>query len=265
MTMAGSATADFDVVPDDRATRPLVEAERVQRELEALVARLVAMGPGHPHHVHVLFAELYLCDTVSWLAHLKQTPRAEHAYRVIARFHELYREHVLDRVDRPLHEIAPHWRAYHRLARRLTIRSPISAHLLLLCLGARAHVRFDLGRAIRETGVADDMDALFGQVSDVAFVQATCAFVELHRARQAGWRRLVLVLYGRGLVLLKPVWLSELQRWRRASYRDGRQVFPTVTVGGGSNLLRTSRLLTASPISQTLHRQHASRNWRPGP
>ena len=227
-------SADQTIASDDDSARLLGEAEKVQRELEALVARLAAMSPEHPHHVHVLFAELYLCETASWLALLKRTPRPEPAYRVIARFHKLYREHVLDRLDRPLHEIVPHWRAYHHLARRLTIRSPISAHLLLLCLGARSHTRFDLGGAIQEAGVAEDMNALFGRVSDEAFVQATCDFVERHRARQAGWRRLVLVIYARGLVLLKPVWLNEFQRWRRASYRDARQITSASTVGGGS-------------------------------
>jgi hypothetical protein len=215
----------------DRA-RLRAKADQVCAELGGVVSEFAALGSDHRDHIHVLFAELYLCETLSWLDQLERSPQPEHAYRTIPGFFALYREHVLDRLHRPLHEIAPHWRAYHRLARRLTIRSPISLHLLLISLGAWAHTRFDLGRAICEAVLHDGRAAdetMFGSLSDDAFLQATCNYIERHQGRQKGWRRLMLRLYGKGLLVTKPIWLPEFQRWRTATYREHRRaMFATV-------------------------------------
>lgn len=211
-----------------RADRALLRAKADQAcaELAGVVSEFAALGADHRDHIHVLFAELYLCETLSWLEQLERSPQPEHAYSTIPRFFALYREHVLDRLHRPLDEVEPHWRAYHRLARRLTIRSPISSHLLLISLGAWAHTRFDLGRAICEAVSFDRRavnETMFGSLSDRAFLKATCNYVGLHRGRQRGWRRLMLGLYGKGLLLTKPIWLAEFQRWRTASYREHRR------------------------------------------
>lgn len=105
------------------------KAERSERELRQIAEGFRAAEPTHAHHIHYLFAELYLCTTRRWLARLSQRNDSEYAYRVICRFLELYKDQVLDRLDQPLSSIDPHWRNYHRMARRQTIKSPISAHL----------------------------------------------------------------------------------------------------------------------------------------
>jgi hypothetical protein len=215
---------------EEALARLRLEAEQVRAELENVVSRFAAPLSGHSTEIHGLFAELYLCETVTWLDYLKRELRPELAYCVIPPFFALYREHVLDQLDQPLAEIATHWRPYHRLSRRLTMRSPIALHLLLISLGAWAHTRFDLGRAICETeiGPAREMDAMFGELSEVAFLQATRCYIDRHLARQSGWRRLVLRLYRSCLLLLKPIWLRQFQRWRKASHRDGGQAGPPV-------------------------------------
>src|SRR5690606_31554028 len=97
--------------------------------------------------------------------------------------------------------------------------------LLLISLGARAHTRFDLGRAIHncEPHAADDTDAIFAELSNAAFRRATRCYIDRHRARQRGWRRSVLTLYLLGLLSLEPIWLRVFQRWRKASCRDGQR------------------------------------------
>jgi len=234
---------------NEAPARLRMQAEQVRVELETIVSRFAALGSGHSDHIHALFAELYLCETISWLDHLKRDLRPELAYRVIPRFFALYREHVLDRLDRPLAEITPHWRAYHRLSRRLTMLSPISSHLLLISLGAWAHTRFDLGRAIcnSEMDQCREMDAVFGDLSDAAFLQATCCYIDRHLARQRGYRRLLLSLYRSGLMLLKPIWLSQFQRWRKASYRDCRQAASASPVDDGPACVRPAGWMDASP------------------
>ena len=196
------------------------EAAAVEAELRALARRLEALGPEHPHHVHVLFAELYACTTRRWLEALEGRPEAPYAHRVIRHFMDIYRTEVLDRLGWPPGAVSPHWRTYHRLSRRLTIRSPISSHLLLISAGVRAHTHLDIGMAMRRAE-ADGMrhdPRLFGQTADAAFLAAALDYVALHRARQAGWRRAVLGAYRAGLILLGPVWLRVLGRWRRTGY-----------------------------------------------
>ena len=214
------ALATHDVV----LARLRSEAEQVRAELENAMARFAAPCSGNGTQIHGLFAELYLCITETWLDYLKRELRPELAYCVIPPFFALYREHVLGQLDQPLAEIATHWRPYHRLSRRLTMRSPIASHLLLISLGAWAHVRVDLGQAIydSEIGPTHEMNAMFGELSEVAFLQATSCYIDRHLARQSGWRRLELRLYRSCLLLLKPIWLRQFQRWRKASHRDGR-------------------------------------------
>lgn len=205
-------------------------AETVDGELCTMIEAFRATGPDHPHHIHQLFAELYLCTTRHWLARLADREDSEYAYRVICHFLQFYKDHVLDRIDHPLDTIAPHWRNYHRMARRQTIRSPISAHLILISVGARAHTHGDLGHAmsLAEKDIAHrcgsgsaslaERQKIFGGIADDAFYHAALDYVALHHARQAGWRRIVLKLYRVGLYTLRPVWLSVFQWWRRTGY-----------------------------------------------
>ncbi|WP_323768810.1 MULTISPECIES: hypothetical protein [Roseobacteraceae] len=208
------------------------KAEGIERELYAITEALIAAGPSHPHHIHHLFAELYLSTTRCWLARLSRRDDSEYAYRVICHFLQLYRDQVLERMDHPLENIAAHWHRYHQMARRQTIQSPISAHLVLISVGARAHTHGDLGRAMcmaeedlghpREacSALQADRKKIFGQISDEAFYHAALDYVTLHRARQTGWRSWILGLYRMGLFVLKPVWLPVFQRWRRTGYAE---------------------------------------------
>lgn len=207
-------------------------AERAERELCQIAEDFRAVGPTHPHHIHHLFAELDLCTTRCWLARLSQRNDSEYAYRVICHFLELYKAHVLDGLGQPSTSIDAHWRSYHQIAQRQTIKSPISAHLILISVGARAHTHGDLGRAMnlaeQDLGQRIEMDAkeskdqmkIFGEISDRAFFDAALDYVALQHARQTGWRRLILRLDRIGLHVLKPVWLPVFQRWRRTGYAE---------------------------------------------
>ncbi|WP_461427254.1 hypothetical protein [Gymnodinialimonas sp.] len=208
------------------------KAELAERELSKIADDFRALEPTHPHHIHHLFAGLYLCTTRRWLARLSESADSEYAYRVICHFLDLYKDHVLDRLSQPLDSIATYWRTYHRLARRQSIRSPISAHLILISVGARAHTHGDLGQAMNmaDQDLGDRIDAhaseqavrmkIFGEISDKAFFEAALDHVAEQHARQTGWRRMILKLYRVGLYVLKPIWLPVFQRWRRTGYAE---------------------------------------------
>ncbi|MBF9044638.1 hypothetical protein HKCCE4037_14940 [Rhodobacterales bacterium HKCCE4037] len=206
-------------------------AEEVEAELADITATFRAADPDGPDHIHYLFAELYLAVTRRWLALLAERQDSAFAYRVICHFLRLYRLECVDRLTQPLDTVSPHWRAYHRLARHQTIRSPITAHLILISVGARAHTHGDLGRAMclaeEEMGsavgkAAPALDAerqrIFGEISDKAFYGAARDYTALQHSRHRGWRRIILRIYGIGLVLLKPVWMPTFQRWRRVGH-----------------------------------------------
>ena len=205
-------------------------ADAIVETLSAVTQSFRDTDPAHPHHIHQLFSELYLCTTRRWLAGLACRDDSEYAYRVMCHFLQFYHDEVLDRLDHPPDRIVRHWRPYHRLSRHLSIRSPISAHLLLISLGARAHTHGDLGRAMCRTakdmglgaqtspGLQGSHLKIFGQIADQAFYLAAHDYVALHRARQRGWRRGVLSSYRVGLSGLKSVWLPVFQTWRINGY-----------------------------------------------
>jgi len=205
-------------------------AEAVERDLARLVEEWQRAGPDHTHHIHHLFAELYLCTTRNWLAVLDARPDSDYAWHVMHHFFAFYRQGVVDCLDRPEGSIVPHWRRYHRMARRQTIRSPISAHLMLISVGAWAHTRHDLGAAMRMAEADPELTPVpgvdgeaadrrvFGRMADRAFSRAAHDYVALHRARQRGWRRFVLGLCAGGLVVLGPLWLGVFRLWRLRSH-----------------------------------------------
>lgn len=219
-------------------------AERAEQELCQIAEGFRAVGPTHAHHIHHLFAELYLCTTRCWLARLSPRNDSEYAYRVICHFLDLYKIHVLDQLDQPLSNIEAYWRRYHKMARRQTIRSPISAHLVLISVGARAHTHGDLGRAMnlaeQDLGHRTEVDTkepaermkIFGSISNKAFFDAALENVAIQHARQTGWRRLILKLCRIGLHVLKPIWIPVFQYWRRTGYAEA-----AARTGGGDQRL----------------------------
>lgn len=207
------------------------QAQAARAELEALTDRWSSRDKDDPQHIHSLFSELYLCTTEHWLRLLAGGTHSQSSYQTIAVFYGLYKQRVVDRLDAPLQDIEPHWRLYHRLARRLTIRSPITLHLMLVSLGVRAHTLYDLGEALLDTerrgGFASVRDLsmhrrFFEETSNAAFLAASAEFIDRHLSRQTGWRRWVLSVYRIGLFKLRPVWLGTLQHWRRSGYKRAR-------------------------------------------
>ncbi len=64
------------------------------------------------------------------------------------RFYDLYDHQVARPALRGEAATAPHWRACAGLAARTDLTSPIGLHQRLISVGARAHVRHDLGEAM---------------------------------------------------------------------------------------------------------------------
>ena len=184
--------------------------------------------------IHKLFAGLYLETLANWLDLLSKEENPEYAYLVIGRFFELYRGCVLDHMGGAGDDVPKHWRAYHKLANRLTIKSPIFSHLRLISLGARAHIRYDLGVAFFEAEkdyrhlklgeVSFDKEApvITGPLSAGAFTGAALNYVQMHRAEQSGWRLMVLIVYEMCLRLFLRIWLGVIQSWRRSALSEAQ-------------------------------------------
>lgn len=202
--------ADTQQIPRREHAQVRAQAFQVVQSLGALVEEFSA--PGHPHAVQAYFATLYLETTKSWLRTLPQMPDPALAYRVIPVFFALYQERVVDRLDAPLAQITPHWRRYHRQARRMGADASPLARLWLVALAARAHTHLDLGEAIlqveQQTGPVRpaEWQSMFGSL-------AARAFIEGARASYAGQR------LGASAAALHPFWVPVLQGWRAGGYR----------------------------------------------
>lgn len=209
-------------------------ALQAEQQIQLSKSNFDAMPDTRGAQVHTLFASLYCSTTHRWLQQLQVADNPEFAHLVIVRFFKLYEDGVLTLVGADPQQVPKQWRKYHWLARRLTMTSPISLHLLLISLGARAHVRYDLGIAAAEA--AEDYRALFGREADFerlspeiigaatadSFALAALDYIDMHHAAQTGWRRLVLSLYRGGLRVSRPLWLWVFQNWRRAAYAEAR-------------------------------------------
>ncbi|MAM61479.1 DUF5995 family protein [Maritimibacter sp. UBA3975] len=217
----------------DMATDVRDLAGSVAVSLEQVFDRFAAMPDKPGAQVHVLFARLYRCTTLCWLAALDEVEAPDLAYWAILRFYEAYQTGVLACRDAPMADVPRPWRKYHRLARRITMRAPMSLHIMLVSLGVRAHVRHDLGPAIH--AAERDLAAsgaqmpfrpagavLHGAHADRAFVTAIHAFVAIHGDHPSKWRRFWLAQCDKGLFALSPVWLGTFEGWRRASRNDAR-------------------------------------------
>lgn len=211
---------------------PRILAEAAKQRLIEQTDVFLAMPDTAGNRIHCLFAGLYVSTTTRWLDSLEALPEPDFICLVVHRFHELYDDYVVVRMDASIQDIPVHWRMYHRLARRLTMRSPISAHLALLALATRAHPRHDLSVAIARARA--DYEALHGHLPDVdqvlpgligresasAFFDAAVDYVDLHRDLQRGWRWLVLSAYRGTLIALRPLWVTVLEGWRRKAWAD---------------------------------------------
>lgn len=206
------------------------KALRAEQQIQASKVEFDTWPDAPDAQVHTLFAGLYVLTTQRWLQRLGVADDPEFGYLVIVRFFKLYEDGVLALIGADVNQVPKQWRTYHWLARRLTMKSPISLHLILISLGARAHVRYDLEIAVAEA--AKDYQQIFGRVPDFkklspeiigaapaeSFAKAAMDFVNMHHAQQTGWRRLVLSGYRWGLRATRPLWLSVFQSWRRAAY-----------------------------------------------
>lgn len=209
-------------------------AEAVLSLVEQDVTVFGALPDEPGQQVHRLFAGLYRETTARWLQALEEAENPFFTYLVVRRFYDIYEQSVPSHLaigarEAPLPPVP--WRRYHWLAKRLTMRSSITSHLLLISLGARAHTYHDLTTAV-QAGAQDYRDVvghvvdlereranIIGPISAKAFFEAALDYVAWHQSRQSGWRRLVLSAYGPSLRALRPLWLGIFEGWRRHAWK----------------------------------------------
>lgn len=201
-------------------------AQEVLPLVEDAMRQFSAMPDKPGQQVHCLFAGLYRETTSRWLQPLGDVENPLFPYLVVRRFYDIYARSVPGHLTGEHTQAPMPWRRYHWLAKRLTMRSPITSHLLLISLGVRAHVYHDLSVAIglaaqdyRDiVGHAVDFPRerpnVIGPISEKAFFVAALDYIDWHRRRQTGWRRLVLMLYAKTLRGLGPFWLRIMEGWR---------------------------------------------------
>lgn len=194
--------------------------------------RFEAMADDPGRRIHGLFAGLYGCTTRAWLSLLADHRQPEFAYLVILRFYDLYREACDAETGQDARALPRHWQAYFGVAGKQTYTHPISAHLILISLAARAHTRHDLALAIRRAhddyqrhfgicpNLASYKSTVVGNETDDAFRTAALDYIDLHFRSQSGWRRFVLRSYAVGIRSLRFVWLPVFQSWRQAAWDD---------------------------------------------
>lgn len=230
------------------------EALAVVGRIEADKQCFAAMSDLPARRVHTLFAGIYLRTTQRWMGFLATRRDPEFAYLTIIRFYEIYRAAMHTPRQEP---VAGPWRRYHGLAGRLTMTGPISAHLLLVSSGVRAHTRYDLGVAIarathdyaRLYGRAPDIEryreTIVGRQTGYAFQCAGLDYIDDHRRQQTGWRRFVLAVFHTGLRGLSWLWMPIFQHWRRAAWAGARRaVLPPGSEKAG---IRAFRLIRPVP------------------
>lgn len=207
-------------------TSPEARAQNVLFMVEEAVHTFSSLPDEPGQRVHCLFAGLYRETTYQWLKALEGTEDPLFRYLVLRRFYDIYERAVPDYLTGELAHAPSPWRRYHWLAQRLTMRSPITLHLLLISFGVRAHVYHDLPEAI--CLAARDYQAIVGHAADFrgerpnvigaisrkAFVSAALDYVALHYAREHGWRRFILGFYARLLRGLEPFWIHVMEGWR---------------------------------------------------
>ncbi|MFN3171667.1 MAG: hypothetical protein ACE37E_13370 [Hyphomicrobiales bacterium] len=205
---------------------PRARAQEVLALVEETTACFVDMPDEPGQQVHCLFAGLYRETTKRWLQALNNAENPLFTYLVVRRFYDVYEQGVPAHLKAGRLKAPLPWRGYHWLAKRLTMRSSITMHLLLISLGARAHTYHDLSTAV-QLGAQDYRDIfghavdleqerlnIIGPVSAKAFFDAAQDYVSWHRTRQTGWRHAVLSVYGPILHALRPLWLNIFEGWR---------------------------------------------------
>lgn len=205
-------------------------AEEVLSLVERDEAVFGALPDEPGQQVHCLFAGLYRETTKRWLHALAEAEDPLFTYLVVRRFYDVYEQGVPGHLETGKLHAPLAWQRYHWLAKRLTMRSAITSHLLLISLGARAHTYHDLSTAVQlgaqdyrhifghAVNLEQERLNIIGPVSAKAFFEAALDYVAWHRTRQTGWRYLVLSAYGSGLRALRPLWLGIFEGWRRHAW-----------------------------------------------
>jgi hypothetical protein len=209
-----------------------VDMAPVRARLAANIEALSHLAQSESFGVERLFAGLFVSTYRRLVLYLDTRGEADFAYLTVLRFFDLYQDYVAGPAMGGADAASPQWRRYGALVRRLDMTSPISAHLWLISLGARAHTRHDLAEAAwlaagdyrrlhgRDPDLAAARPMLLGRATSDAFFAAALEFIDMHRSQRRGWRRWVLTLYAFGIRLSRPLWLGVFQAWRRAAWRD---------------------------------------------
>lgn len=200
------------------------------------LARRYAAQPGR--RAHALFPALYAEATQEWLAHGLRAAEPRLFRALILAFHDLYRLRVRNLIDLPPGPdtvlMAPHWRPYFRRAAAIPGAPAGWAGLALLWVGVRAHVRHDLPEALGTVLAALPPEArraaamrlrrdFLGPDTDQVLLRSAARFAAGHPA--LGCDR------GLRAWVLRPLWLRQVQGWRRAAWTEAMRGLEPVADG----------------------------------
>ncbi|WP_296815491.1 DUF5995 family protein [Brevundimonas sp.] len=205
----------------------------VQPVLDALLGRVERLAGDESFGAHAVFAALYLRTNRLLLEHYSGAETALACRLTVIEFFRLYETQVVAPVRERRPITAPAWRSYAAFADSLGPRPRVNPLLWLLCLGAEAHVRHDLPRAIvsaakahrQLAGDGPDMEAwrrdLLSRGAGDAFFAATLDLNRSVRGSTSRAGRMALGVHAALAHPLRPVMIGVLQRWRDTAFHRG--------------------------------------------
>ena len=205
-------------------------AEQAYAELAEVVDWLDVQPDEPDLRVHCLFARLYHYDTKYWLEKLDQDEDAEFLKLFIARFMDAYFKQVIDVLKQQEGTEIGNWDVYFRRTEKLTMRSNIFSHLLIVVTAFNTHITRDIPEILDQT--SKDYENLFGRPIDLernrilffdlanrdVFLNALLEFIAFHRTHQSVFRRKTLGFFVKLLGRTSKIWWPVLNGWRASSW-----------------------------------------------
>ncbi|MEP2990445.1 MAG: hypothetical protein ABJN65_04440 [Parasphingorhabdus sp.] len=214
----------------DRSRICDLAAEQAYAELAVAVDWLESQADEPGLRIHCLFARLYLYDTKHWFNTPVLDEDSEFLKLFVARFMQGYFKQVIEVAKTGEGCGNGSWASYFKRTDKLTMRSNIFSHLVVVVLAFHTQICCDISKALYLS--AKDHQALFGRPVELTrnrdlffhpanravFQGALLEFISFHRIHQSVFRRLTLSFFVKILGMTRGIWWPVLNGWRRKSW-----------------------------------------------
>lgn len=205
-------------------------ADQAHAELAKVLDWLEAQPDELDLRIHSLFARLYLYDTRHWFSTPALDQNSDFLKLFVARFMDGYFEQVIGVVQKRDCVPNDNWNLYFNLTARLTMRSNIFSHLVVVITAFRTQICCDIPKALdratkdyqqlfgRPVEIAENRALFFAPANQMVFQNAILEFIEFHQTHQSLFRRTVLSFFAKLLKMTNKIWWPVLNGWRKSSW-----------------------------------------------